>query len=173
MPVLDQDTYLSSRVDEQLGWLERASKANKQGFMRLRIFEIVLGTGITIFSPYASAVSWGPLAIALAGGGIALSGSLLALNRNQENWVRYRGLDEALKREKYLYLTRTPPYQDEATAFHTFVTTMEALMLEERMGWAKQMAPQGEEAGAGRGVVASTAALSAASPEASSEGKVG
>jgi hypothetical protein len=87
MPVLDQDTYLTSRMDDQLCWLDRASKANKQGFLLLRIFEIVLGTSITIVRAYASTLSCGPLAIALAGGGIALSGSLLALNRNQENWV--------------------------------------------------------------------------------------
>jgi len=160
MTVLDQDTYLSSRVDDQLSWLGRASKGNKQAFFLLRIFEIVLGTSITIFSPYASTVSWGPLAIARAGGGIALSGSLLALNRNQENWVRYRSLNEALIREKYLYLTRTSPYQNEDTAFRCFVTAVEALLLEERTGWAKQISQHDEEPGAVTQSVASSEAES-------------
>lgn len=144
MPALDRDTYLSSRVDEQLTWLSRASKTNKSRFLRLRIFEILLGTSITIFSPYAAGVSWGPLAIALAGGGIALSGSLLALNRNQENWVRYRSLAEALKREKYLFLTGSPPYDNEAKSFTSFVAATEALMIEERAGWARQIAQQAD-----------------------------
>jgi len=141
MPSLDQDKYLSSRVDEQLDWYSRTSRANKRGFLRLRIFEIALGTSIMIFSPYAAdAGRLGALAIAVAGGGIALSGSLLALNRNQENWVRNRSLSEALKREKYLFLTGTPPYDDEEKAFTRFVTAAEALMADERAGWARQAA---------------------------------
>jgi hypothetical protein len=141
MPPLDQDKYLSSRVDEQLAWYSRTSRANKRGFLRLRIFEIALGTSITIFSPYAVKVGdLGALAIAVAGGGIALSGSLLALNRNQENWVRNRSLSEALKREKYLFLTGTAPYDDKEKAFARFVTAAEALMADERAGWARQAA---------------------------------
>jgi hypothetical protein len=141
MPPLDQDEYLTSRVDGQLDWYSRTSKANKRGFLRLRIFEIALGTSITIFSPFAvNFRDWGALAIAVAGGGIAISGSLLALNRNQENWVRNRSLSEALKREKYLFLTRTPPYDDEEKAFTRFVMAAEALMADERAGWARQAA---------------------------------
>jgi len=135
---MDQESYLSQRVDDQLNWLSKASKASKKGFMRLRILEILLGTAITVFSPYAGRFGWGPLAIAMAGGGIALSGSLLALNRNQENWVRYRSLNEALKREKLLFLTRaTPAYQDDRQAFASFVIAVESLMSEERSGWAR------------------------------------
>lgn len=141
MPPLDQDKYLTSRVDDQLDWYSRTSTANKRGFLRLRIFEIALGTSITIFSPFAVDFRpWGALAIAVAGGGIAVSGSLLALNRNQENWVRNRSLSEALKREKYLFLTRTPPYDDEEKAFTRFVMAAEALMADERAGWARQAA---------------------------------
>lgn len=144
MPVLDRETYLNSRVDDQLSWLSRASRANKRVFLSLRIVEIVLGTSITIFSPYAARLPWGPLAIAMAGGGIALSGGWLALNRNQENWVRYRSLGESLKREKFLFLTGTPPYDLEKTAFTRFVAASEALMLEERAGWARQVSQQVE-----------------------------
>lgn len=137
MAPLDQDTYLAERVEGQLQWLGRASKTNKQGFLRLRMVEIVLGTAITVFSPYAVKFEWGALAIALAGGGIAMASSMLALNRNQENWVRYRSLNEAIKHEKYLYLTGTPPYDDPGRAFGSFVSSVEALMLEEQSGWAK------------------------------------
>jgi len=160
MPALDRDTYLSSRVDDQLSWLSRASKNNKRVFLSMRIFEILLGTSITIFSPFANKVGWAPLAIAVAGGGIALSGGWLALCRNQENWVRYRSLNEALIREKYLYLTRTSPYQHEDTAVRCFVTAVEALLLEERTGWAKQISQQDEEHGAVTQSVASSEAES-------------
>ena len=79
MAVLDADAYLQDRLNQQLAWLSKASRSNKRTFLRLRILEVLLGTGITIFSPFVTRWGWGPLAIALAGGGIAVSGSLLAL----------------------------------------------------------------------------------------------
>jgi hypothetical protein len=103
-PILDDETHLSSRIDDQPSWLSNTSKPSRCGFMRFSIFMNVLGTSITIFCPYPAQVAWSPLPIALAGGGVARSGSLLALKRNQENCVRYPGLNEVLKRENYLLI---------------------------------------------------------------------
>lgn len=144
MAVLDADAYLQDRLNQQLAWLSKASRANKRTFLRLRILEVLLGTGITIFSPFATRWGWGPLAIALAGGGIAVSGALLALNRHQENWLRYRSLAEALKREKYLFLTGTLPYDDPTTAFPRLVTACESLLSSENSHWNQQMSQQSE-----------------------------
>ena len=144
MTVLDADAYLQDRLNHQLAWLSKASRANKRTFLHLRILEVLLGTGITIFSPFATRLGWGPLAIALAGGGIAVSGSLLALNRHQENWLRYRGLAEALKREKYLFLTGTPPYDDTSTALARLVTACESMLSAENSYWSQQMSQQSE-----------------------------
>lgn len=144
MPMLDADAYLHDRLDQQLAFISKASRANKRTFLRLRILEVLLGTGITIFSPFATRWGWAPLAIALAGGGIAVSGSILALNRHQENWVRYRGLTEALKREKYLFLTSTLPYDDPTTAFPRLVTACESLLSVENSHWSQLMSRQSE-----------------------------
>jgi hypothetical protein len=97
MPSLNQDSYLKQRVDDQLQWLSQASKTNKRQFLAWRILEILLGTSITILSPLSRSLPWAPITIAVAGGGIAVSGALLALSRSQENWVRYRSLAEGLK----------------------------------------------------------------------------
>jgi len=137
MPSLDPDSYLKQRVDDQLRWLSQASKTNKRQFLAWRILEILLGTSITILSPLSRSLPWAPLTIAVAGGGIAVSGALLALSRSQENWVRYRSLAEGLKREKYLFLTATPPYEKGDDAFPLFVLAAEDLMGEERGGWAR------------------------------------
>jgi hypothetical protein len=142
MAVLDADAYLLDRLNQQLAWLSKASRSNKRTFLRLRILEVLLGTGITIFSPFVTRWGWGPLAIALAGGGIALSGSLLALNRHQENWLRYRGLAESIKRQKYLFLTGTLPYDDPTTAFPRLVTACESLLSAENSHWSQQMSQQ-------------------------------
>ncbi len=139
MAALDSEAYLHDRLDDQLIWLSRASRRSKAAFRRLRLLEILLGTGITIFSPYAVKMPWGALAIALAGGGVAVSGSLLAMNRHQENWLRYRSLGEALKREKFLYLARAEPYANEPDAFPRLVINAESLLGQESSVWLSQM----------------------------------
>jgi hypothetical protein len=141
---MDAETYLADRVDQQLRWLDDRIQNNKKGFMRYRIYGILLGALIAILAPYAKGDQpwspWVPLVLQLAGAGVAVSGSLLALNQHQENWLRYRLLKENLEREKLMYLTGS---QDAYAvggldAFHEFVRRAEAIMAEERKGWAQQ-----------------------------------
>jgi len=143
---MDADTYLKERVEGQLAWLETKSQANKNAFMRYRILGIFLGALITILSPYAgregSLKDWIPPALQMAGVGVALSGALLALNRHQENWLRYRGLKEALEKEKMLFLTGSTPAYASADAFHSFVRSVEDLMTTERTNWVRQISEQ-------------------------------
>lgn len=58
--------------------------------------------------------------------------------------MRYRGLTEALKREKYLFLTGTLPYDDPTTAFPRLVTACESLLSVENSHWSQQMSQQSE-----------------------------
>jgi hypothetical protein len=139
---MDVDTYLSERVDGQLAWLGTNSCVNKSAFMRNRMVSIVLGAVVTILSPYAGRdgllKAWIPPALQLAGVGVALTGAFSALHRNQENWLRYRTLREALEREKLLYLTGSIPAYCGPDAFHRFVRNVEDLLASERTTWAHQ-----------------------------------
>lgn len=147
---MDADTYLTDRIDQQLRWLSNSSKKNKQAYMRYRISGILLGALITVLAPYAgtqSAISrWVPPILQIAGAGVAIVGSLLALNQHQENWLRYRLLKEALEREKLLYLTGSQETYASggADAFHEFVRRAEAIMAEERTAWSSQISEQGK-----------------------------
>lgn len=118
--------------------------------MRYRISGILLGALITVLAPYAGTRSahsrWIPPILQVAGAGVAIAGSLLALNQHQENWLRYRLLNEALEREKMLYLTRSQDVyaRDENEAFHEFVRRAEAIMAEERTAWSNQVSEQAQ-----------------------------
>ena len=145
---MNADTYLVDRIDEQLDWLSSSSKKNKQAYMRYRISGILLGALITVLAPYAgtqSAISrWVPPVLQIAGAGVAIVGSLLALNQHQENWLRYRLLKESLEREKMLYLTGSLEAYGSGgeDAFHEFVRRAEAIMAEERTAWSSQISEQ-------------------------------
>jgi hypothetical protein len=137
---MDSDTYLTERVDKQLTWLGSKSRSNKSAFVSYRLLGILLGAVITVLSPYAgrNGRDWVPLALQVAGVGVALSGAMLALNQHQENWLRYRSLKEAMEREKMLYLTRSTEAYASPDGFHQFVRTMEDLMASERSSWLRQ-----------------------------------
>ena len=60
MAVLDADAYLQDRLNPQLAWLSKASRANKRTFLRLRILEVLLGTASRSSAPSPPAGAGAP-----------------------------------------------------------------------------------------------------------------
>jgi len=85
------------------------------------------------------------IAIGVFGVVVAVIASLLALLRLQEHWISYRATAEALKTEKFLFLTQTQPY-DKEDAFHLLVQRVEALLSKESAEWIRSTTkpPEGE-----------------------------
>ncbi|MDX8400740.1 MAG: DUF4231 domain-containing protein [Gallionellaceae bacterium] len=65
---------------------------------------------------------------------IAVSSGVVALFKFQEHWLQYRTTAESLKHHKYLYLTKTPPYNDEKS-FNLLVESVEGLISKENSNW--------------------------------------
>jgi hypothetical protein len=64
----------------------------------------------------------------------------------QERWIDYRTTAEALKKEKFLFVTKTEPY-DGDDAFPILVQRMENLVSKENVTWAQYlMKPDKEKA---------------------------
>ena len=78
-----------------------------------------------------------PIKIAIGALGIvvAVIASLLGLLQLQEHWIEYRATAESLRKEKFLFLTQTEPY-DKDDAFHLLVQRVEALLSKENTEWA-------------------------------------
>ena len=75
---------------------------------------------------------------------VAVIAGLLSLYRFQENWTEYRASAEALRQERFLYLTRTAPYAGD-NAFTLLVGRVEDLLRSERSGWAEAMRAADED----------------------------
>jgi hypothetical protein len=56
----------------------------------------------------------------------------------QEHWIEYRSTAESLRKEKFLFLTQTDPY-DKDDAFHLLVQRVEALLSKENAEWVQSM----------------------------------
>lgn len=136
---MSEQEYLEQRLDEQQKWLSAKSGFNQRWYKRLRVVEIVVAASIPFF---ASLINSGmpsmSYVVAFLGFVIAAVSAFLSLNKFQENWVEYRAAAETLKREKFLFLTRTPPYADGA-AFATLVERVEAVLQKQNAGWTAYM----------------------------------
>ncbi len=142
---IDPDTYMTDRVKGQLSYYRSKSAYNQQRFKFFKLVTIILAVSI----PFLSSMDWeyASILIGLMGVLIAVSEGVLGLYKFQDNWLEYRGTSENLKREKYLFQTKTSPYNldDENKAFHLFVEKVESILGKESTNWKKIMSEEAEK----------------------------
>jgi hypothetical protein len=113
--MISPEDYIEQRLNDQIGWYDRKSGTNQRWFKRLRFAEIVAAATIPFLSGFA------------------------------DKWIEYRATAESLRKEKFLFLTQTEPY-DKADAFHLLVQRVEGLLSKESIEWVQSMmkAPKAE-----------------------------
>ena len=136
--MISPEEYVEQRINDQIGWYDRKSTTNQRWFKRLRFAEIVAAAAIPFLSGFADNSFPIKIAIGALGVFVAVIASLLGLLQLQVHWIEYRATAESLRREKFLFLTQTAPY-DEDDAFHLFVQRVEALLTKENTEWAQFM----------------------------------
>jgi hypothetical protein len=125
---------MKSRVDEEIAWYDHKSGANQRGFKSMRLVEILAAAAIPILSTYSySSVR---LTVAILGGAIAVIAAIMGLYQFQENWTNFRATCEALRHEKYLFMTHTEPYHID-DSFPLFVQRIESLISSEQSTWSQ------------------------------------
>src|SRR5205809_1237369 len=139
------EEYIEQRLSDQIDWYDRKSGTNQRWFKRLRFGEIVAAAIIPFLSGFAGNSFSIKIAIGALGVVVAVIASLLGLLQLQEHWIEYRATAESLRKEKFLFLTQTEPY-DKDDAFHRFVQRVESLLSKENTEWAQSvMKPPKEE----------------------------
>jgi len=131
------EEYLEQRVDDQINWYDSKSGSNQKWHKNLRAIEIISAALI----PFIANSSWeySNLIVGTLGVIIAICAGLSALNKYQENWLTYRTTTETLKHEKYLFITKTVPYNVE-NSFQGFVKRIEGLISKENSQWSRHSA---------------------------------
>lgn len=133
---MNQDEYINNRVDNQIDWYDQKSGANQRWFRWLRLVEIVAAASIPLLAGYADSISEIKVVVGVLGLMVAAIAGILGLYQFQENWTGYRTTCEALKQEKYLFLTKTQPY-DQGDSFALFVQRVENLISKEHSNWSQ------------------------------------
>ncbi|MEW8323545.1 MAG: DUF4231 domain-containing protein [Candidatus Thiodiazotropha taylori] len=133
---MNEEEYISSRVDDQIGWYDKKSQKAQFWFKLLRGIEILSAAAIPIIAGFAKEPFPVTLVVGLLGALIAVITSIVSLNQFQENWTEYRTTCESLKHEKFLFLTNAEPYHEEEP-FRLFVQRAESLISKENSAWSQ------------------------------------
>lgn len=132
---MDETAYIQERLDDQINWYSQKSKTSQNWFKTLRVVEILAAATIPFLAGYVTDTE--PelkVIIGLLGVAIAFVAGFISLSKFQENWIEYRTASETLKHHKYLFLTKSSPYDTEE-AFQALVQTVEALISKENSNW--------------------------------------
>lgn len=134
---LDAEKYIKNRLEEQIDWYSKKSTAAQRKYKIIQVIELFLAASTPIIGTIALISKHGTLLtiiMSIFGAIIAILESICTMNKYHENWIQYRYISELLKHEKYLFITKAPPY-DEDAAFSLLVQRVERTISSENVNW--------------------------------------
>lgn len=133
---MNDDEYITSRVDDQIGWYDSKSQSAQYWYKWLRGTEIVFAAAIPLIAGFAADPFPVTLVVGVLGASIAVISAAISLNQFQERWTEYRTTCESLKHEKFLFLTKAEPYHEDEP-FRLFVQRVESQISKENSAWSQ------------------------------------
>jgi hypothetical protein len=129
------------RLEGQINWYDRKSRYNQRMFKGMKTATIVISVSIPVFAAYVSyRPIGGPSLVALItgilGAAIALLEAIQQLNQYHHNWITYRATAEALKHEKYSFLSKAGPYAAAENPKALLAERVESSVSQEHAKWA-------------------------------------
>lgn len=136
---MNQNEYIEKRLNDQIEWYDKKSQLNQKLFKLLQVSQLVIAALIPFLTGYLSNdTSFLKFIVGLSGVIVAVIAGILGLYKFHENWIEYRTVCESLRHEKYLFLTKTDPYNIEEP-FPLLVQRTETLISKENTNWSQYM----------------------------------
>jgi hypothetical protein len=134
---MSQTDVVLERLEDQLTWYDRKASYNERMFRWLKGATMVVSVSIPLCAAFVkySLVTGG------LGASIALLEGLQQLNQYHQNWITYRSTAEALKHEKFLFLSEAGPYASISTPKAFLAERVESLVSQEHSKWASAQEP--------------------------------
>lgn len=134
---MNEEEYIKNRIDDQIDWYNRKGKINKQYHLRSKGIVIFFSSVITLLSGFD--LKGKDVILGILGSLIATITGIASLNKYQEKWSEYRISCEDLQQEKFLFLTRSGPYDDNPESFKLLVSRVENLLNKEHSRWSQNV----------------------------------
>lgn len=140
--LMTDEEYINERLVAQMNWYDRKSSENKTKYKRIKRAESVIAALIPVvitFGAFKVVQEYNlevflQVVAALAGVALVIMNSFLELDEHHKLWKEYRVTCEMMRHERYMYMTRSEPY-DEADAFPRLVDKIEAILNSETQRW--------------------------------------
>lgn len=140
--LMSDEEYINERLVSQMNWYDRKSSENKKKYKRIKRTESVIAALIPVVITFGAFkfIQENDLGVylqviaALAGVALVIMNSFLELDEHHKLWKEYRVTCEMMRHERYMYMTRSEPY-DEADAFPLLVEKIEAILNSETQRW--------------------------------------
>jgi hypothetical protein len=128
------------RLLDQLNWYDRKSVVAQRAYKRAKVAQVVIAAAV----PVVAAVRGSAWVTALLGSAVVVLEAVQQLYQWQTNWVLYRSTAEALKHEKYLYLSDAGPYA-AVDRQRLLAERIEGLVSQEHAKWTQGREPAKRE----------------------------
>lgn len=136
MAEMSINEYIESRVDNQINWYDKKSQKCQKWYKFTQIIEIILAASIPLLSGFSTSDISVAIIVGVMGVIITIIESVNKLNKYHENWIEYRATCEMLKYQKNLYLTGSPPYNNNPETIETlFIRNIEQIISSENNQW--------------------------------------
>lgn len=133
---MDIKEYIESRVNNQIDWYDNKSMSCQKKYKIAQTVEIVLAALIPLLSGYTDDCIVIAVIVGLLGASIAVIESLTKLYKWHENWIEYRTTCELLRYQKYLFETKSAPYNTEPESIeNVFIRNIENIISSENNKW--------------------------------------
>lgn len=127
--------YIKNRLDDQIKWYSEKSQSAQKWYKSLKIIEFIISASIPVITLIFWDCFFTRYIISTIGALLSFLTALHGLCKWHEQWIKYRRTAEALKREKFLYLTQSGPYST-ANAESLLVVHCEQILAAENSLWA-------------------------------------
>lgn len=132
---MTESEYLKDRVDGQIKWYSSKSSSMKNKFFRCQTIEVIISSMISGFAQLTFNNNFMANIITFLGIILVILSSVRNLHKWHDTWIEYRSTAEMLKRERFLFVTRSSIYKNEKDAFNIFVERIEDILSNEKINW--------------------------------------
>lgn len=143
---MSEPDVVIDRLEDQIKWYDKESASSKRMFKRLKTATLAISVSIPLSAAFATRYPlYTGVITGAMGASIALLEGLQQLNQYHQNWITYRSTAEALKHEKFLFLSTAGPYAAANNPKALLAERIESLVSQEHAKWASSQEQVGKK----------------------------